>query len=121
MGLIVNIYRHNSESWLTKGNDAPNGGISSKVEKLTLLNVAGPFEPSVNAPAAMLKASTIGSRKHPYIEPVTVTKSGDLLEIKGGMFGGNYAGTSDSRFGEAVEKLIGHKYGPVGIHDRVER
>jgi hypothetical protein len=36
------------------------------------------------------------------------------------MFGGNYAGTSDSRFGEAVKEMIGHKYGPVGIHDRVE-
>ena len=99
MGLIVNIYRHNSESWITKGNDATNGGISSKVEKLTLLNVAGPFEPSVNAPAAMLKASTIGSRKHPYIEPVTVTKSGDLLEIKGGMFGGRKTDRTQVRAG----------------------
>ena len=113
MGLTVRIYRDG-------GDDATNGGISSKVEKLTLINVEGPFDPSFDAPAAMLKVKTIGSRKHPYIEPVTVTKSGDLLEIKGGMFGGNYAGTSDSRFGEAVAKMIGHKYGPVGIHDRVE-
>ena len=113
MGLTVRIYRDG-------GDDATNGGISSKVEKLTLINVEGPFDPSFDAPAAILRVKTIGSRKHPYIEPVTVTKRGDLLWLNGGMFGGNYAGTSDSRFGEAVAKMIGHKYGPVGIHDRVE-
>lgn len=112
MGLTVHIYKNSL-------GDSSNGGVSSKVEKLTLLNVGGPCEPSFDAPAAMLKVKAIGSRKHPYIEPVTVTKSGDLLEIKGGMFGGTYA-IGDSRFGEAVEKMIGHKYGPVGIHDRVE-
>jgi len=37
------------------------------------------------------------------------------------MFGGNYASTSDSRFGEAVEKIIGTRfYGAVAVHDRVE-
>ena len=112
MGLTVRIYRDG-------GDDATNGGISSKVEKLTLLNVGGPFEPSSDAPAAMLKTKVVGGRKHPYIEPVTVTKSGDLLEIKGGMFGGTYA-MGDSRFNSAVKEKIGHDYGPVGIHDRVE-
>jgi len=37
------------------------------------------------------------------------------------MFGGNYAATSDSRFGEAIEKLTGQDfYGAVPIHDRKE-
>ena len=48
MGLTVRIYRDG-------GDDCTNGGISSKVERLTLLNVAGPFEPSFDAPAAMLR------------------------------------------------------------------
>ena len=37
------------------------------------------------------------------------------------MMGGNYAATSDSRFGEAVRKRIGPNfYGAVPIHDRFE-
>jgi hypothetical protein len=37
------------------------------------------------------------------------------------MFGGNYAGTSDSRFKDAVENLIGTRfYGAIPVHDRYE-
>ena len=37
------------------------------------------------------------------------------------MFGGNYGATSDSRFSEKVEEMMGSSfYGAVPIHDRVE-
>ena len=37
------------------------------------------------------------------------------------MMGGNYAATSDSRFSDKVEQMLGHHfYGAVPIHDRVE-
>ena len=37
------------------------------------------------------------------------------------MFGGNYATTSDSRFSELCEELLGTNfYGAVAVHDRVE-
>jgi hypothetical protein len=37
------------------------------------------------------------------------------------MMGGNYAATSDSRFSDKIEEMLGHGfYGAVPIHDRVE-
>ena len=37
------------------------------------------------------------------------------------MNGGNIASTSDSRFSQACERLLGHRfYGAVHIHDRTE-
>lgn len=37
------------------------------------------------------------------------------------MFGGNYAGTSDSRFTKAVEKITGSPFSrALPIHDRIE-
>lgn len=37
------------------------------------------------------------------------------------MFGGNFGHCSDSRFNEACERLLGHRfYGAVPIHDRFE-
>ncbi|MCK8673965.1 hypothetical protein M1M07_23005 [Rhodococcus sp. HM1] len=37
------------------------------------------------------------------------------------MFGGNYAGTSDSRFSELSEQYLGHRSAILPIHDRIER
>lgn len=36
------------------------------------------------------------------------------------MFGGNYAGTSDSRLGELSERYLGHRSMILPIHDRTE-
>jgi hypothetical protein len=42
-------------------------------------------------------------------------------EGKQTMMGGNYAATSDSRFSDKIEEMLGvHFYGAVPIHDRVE-
>ena len=116
MGLIVSVYRDHRDphDWLGD-NDATNGGITNHktgVHQLTLVNVDGPFDPEPSRPAAWLLPGYVeGTVK---IVPVGV---GDSWT----MFGGNYAGTSDSRFTEAVEKITGATfYGAVPIHDRVE-
>ena len=37
------------------------------------------------------------------------------------MMGGNYGSTSDSRFKDKLEEMLGERfYGAVAIHDRVE-
>ncbi|AXY49405.1 hypothetical protein YT1_p20032 (plasmid) [Rhodococcus ruber] len=44
-----------------------------------------------------------------------LTESGRVV-----MFGGNYAGTSDSRLGELSERYLGHRSMILPVHDRIE-
>jgi hypothetical protein len=101
MGLIVSVLRDSDLG------DCTAGGISSKFNKLTVINVPGPFDPTPDAPAAVLENGPLGSMK---IVPV-FKPEGTI----GPMFGGNYAASSDSRF----RKAAGF-YGAVAIHDRFE-
>jgi hypothetical protein len=104
MGLTVDIYRNPL-------GDCTNGGISSKVKKLCVINVDGPCEPSEDCPAVVLKNHVPGCLR---LVPPDHDK-------KWYQFGGNYGATSDSRFTEACEKLLGRRfYGAVAIHDRTE-
>ena len=106
MGLIVNVYT-TRESY-----DCTRNGVTNRFNKLCVVNVDGPFEPDEKTPAVELVRGAV--------EGIAVLKP---LEAKGQwtMFGGNYAGCSDSRFSNAVEKIIGHRfYGAVPVHDRVE-
>lgn len=104
MGLIVNVYR-------TAGPDCTMGGISADANRLCLVNVPGPFNPSHDAPAAHLQSHVLGCLR---IVP-------DGCNGRHMMMGGNYAATSDSRFSKACRDLLGHDfYGAVAIHDRYE-
>lgn len=110
MGLIVNVYRVAG-----RDTDCTNGGVSSKFDTLTLVNVDGPFEPKPDRPAAILQKGRLGS-----INIVPATDEGEPLP-GWFMFGGNLAATSDSRFHEAVRKMTGGTHtGGVNIHDRQE-
>jgi len=112
MGLHIDVYR-------SPLGDCTRNGISSKANGLVLVNVNGPFNPSPDRPAAMLIAG---------LAPGTVrivpaqSDNGIWKPVPDWtMMGGNYGGTSDSRFSHAVEKLLGHHfYGAVAIHDRIE-
>ena len=109
MGLLVNVYK--------SGNyDCTNGGVSSRnIKGLCLTNVDGPFDPCDEYPAAKLVKQTFASFG-PSVKVVP-----EEAEGKWTMMGGNYAATSDSRFTEKVEEMLGHHfYGAVPIHDRVE-
>lgn len=111
MGLIVQVYRH-------KNQDCTNDGISSKADSLTIVNIPGPFEPTEDAPAAILEKSH-----------TDVLRVVEAVKHKGkwqptnrwAMMGGNYAATSDSRFSQKCEELLDCGfYGAVAIHDRYE-
>jgi hypothetical protein len=109
MGLIVSVYRD------ADGHDCTLNGVSSKVKKLTVINVPGPFAPNEEAPAAILE------RHHRKV--VRIIPAGeDGKPLPGwSMFGGNYAACSDSRLSQAIEKMTGQEwYGAVAIHDRFE-
>ena len=85
-----------------------------KALKLCIVNVPGPFEPGPGAPAArLIKREPTGNI---VVIPAGVDPRKTWL-----MFGGNYAATSDSRFGDAVRRLSGYDHDfPVAIHDRIE-
>ena len=107
MGLTVYVYKHG-------GYDGTLDGISGKAQMLTLTNVDGPFAPTEKCPAAKLVQGAF-----PGTVVIKPDAPGD--EKKWWMAGGNFAATSDSRFWQAIEKIIGARfYGAVAIHDRYE-
>jgi len=116
MGLHVNIYKEarQEDSWLGS-IDCTMGGESSYAKGFTVVNADGPFDPCEDYPAAeLVMAEPIGGKK--ILRLIPESKKG-----KWTMFGGNYAGTSDSRFSELCERLLGvNFYGAVAVHDRVE-
>ena len=106
MGLILSVYR-NAEL-----GDCTNGGLTSRVNKVTVVNASGPFEPTDERPAVLLVKGPLNTAR---LVPIDLVDSGAWV-----MSGGNYAGTSDSRFGEAVRALIGSSNGVVPVFDRTE-
>ncbi len=113
MGLIVNVYR--DAHFEKDGIDCSNNGMSSAFTRLCVINVDGPFEPKDDMPAVVLEEGPYDTVR---LKPVDLVDSGIMS-----MFGGNYAATSDSRFGKAICRITGQDYahGIVPIHDRVER
>ena len=108
MGLSISVYR-----WGL--GDCTNGGASSEVGSICVVNVPGPFEPRPGHPAFQLVQGP-GGRGHAVLYPVEA-KSGQV----GPMAGGNFGYSCDSRWSEAVRKLTGSPfYGAVAIHDRYE-
>ena len=109
MGLHINIYKCN------KYGDCTNNGVSSwDIKGLCITNVNGGDNPSDKYPSAELVTQEHFNRKTIKIVPIHVGN-------RHSMFGGNYGATSDSRFSETVERMLGHSfYGAVPIHDRVE-
>jgi hypothetical protein len=108
LGLSVHVYR-------ARHGGCTNGGVSNCFDALTVFGTAScPLEGHIEhesyaAPEVELRRG-LGN---PYIHcgPTPMQKGHTI----GPMFGGNYAATSDSRFGEAVGF-----YGAVPIHDRYE-
>ena len=104
--MMVNVLRQRDPY------DCTNGGVSSKHDRLFVFLPTTPpdYVPPADVPAMVLEMHAPGCVR---------------LRVKGEkrwcMFGGNFAHTSDSRFTQAVEQLLGHRwYGAVAIHDRHE-
>ena len=105
MGLTIGVFKHPL-------GDCTNGGVSSNVKQLCVINVDGPFDPSDDCPPVKLI-------DHPVISGTPLIIPADN---KGkGMMGGNFGYSSDGRFQDAIEALTGSRfYGAVPIHDRFE-
>lgn len=114
MGLRLSVYR-NAEL-----GDCTNGGISSVCNTLCVVNADGPFQPRQDTPAVLIERGPYNTLRL----KVAVQNEAGEWEPALGMFmmGGNYAGTSDSRFGEACERIChGYRFsGVLPIHDREE-
>jgi len=112
MGLILEVFR-------CSYGDCSAGGISSKYKEVTAINCEGPFDPAPDRPPVILESHVANC-----VRAVPVDTDGRPLrrpEHTGPMFGGCYVASSDSRFGEKVRALLGHKfYGAVALHDRYE-
>lgn len=118
MGLIVHVYRS------ARIGDCTAGGVSGRFDSLTLVNAEGPFDPAPDRPAVMVvRGPHTGRDDNPVVVPAERRK-GEWREVRTGarMFGGNYASTSDSRFGAAIARACGiRRASPVlPIHDRFE-
>ena len=111
MGLLVSVYRDSN------GIDCTNGGVSSTdIKGLCLINVSGPFNPSDDYPAAVLVV------RHFWFGSVLSIVPEENFKGQH-MFGGNYASSSDSRFGEAGRNMLEQPeafIGAIPIHDRYE-
>lgn len=125
-GLILDVYRTDALG------DCTNGGISAKVNQVTIVGVINfegreevasllpgdcrVFAPSDKAPAVMLVKRNVwpGERPHTYLVPIYPGENARAF-IGRNMMGGNYAATSDSR----LREVAGHSY-PIPIHDRRE-
>ena len=106
MGLIVSVYKDAGSNY-----DCTMNGVTNRFTELCVTNVDGPFDPSDNCPAVKLVEGNL---------PGTVKIVPEECEGKWSMMGGNYAATSDSRFSEAIETIVGGRfYGAVPVHDRV--
>jgi len=99
-GLLVFVLRTVS--------DSTNGGVTSKYDKFVLTGEGVPeiFAPSADSPELRLVKRNIGGKPYLHAEP-TVDRPGMI----GGMAGGNYITTSDSRFPSQY---------PISVHDRYE-
>jgi len=106
MGMIVDVLKSVDRI------DCSKNGVTNRYNKLCVVNVDGPFEPSDDAAAVELVEGNLPNT----VKIVPVGEKG-----KWTLFGGNYAASSDSRFSEAIRTLIGGNWsGAVAVHDRVE-
>ena len=115
MGLRVKILKD-------QYGDTSNGGASSRVGRLTITNVEGPFEPDATAPAAILKHGVMGTIIVVLENPSMDKDNEDLLRryVVGPMFGGSFITTSDSRFSEKLRDMGLYSHVAIPFHDRYE-
>jgi len=118
MGMLVSVYRN-------KLADSTNGGVSAKLDQFIVANVEGPFmsEPTATDVLVLEQGPLDSARLIPAVyndlrdewEPIN-RALGEWV-----MFGGNYAGTSDSRFCEATSVITGGtRLDLVKVFDRIE-
>ena len=117
MGMLVSVYRN-------KLADSTNGGVSAKLDQFIVANVEGPFmsEPTATDVLVLEQGPLDSARLIPAVYNDSTDAWEPINRALGEwvMFGGNYAGTSDSRFCEATSFLTGTRLDLVKIFDRTE-
>ena len=102
MGLLANIFRDDT-------GDSSNRGMSHGVNRVVIVNAEGPFNPAVYNAVAV-----IDHPAGPYFQEnygsIAVPVNPDGSYRTGGMFGGTFIFTHDSRGPNR----------PVPLHDRFE-
>jgi len=91
--------------------DTTNNGVSNRYNQFAVVNIEGPFDESTTTPGMRLE---VDGRSNPKLIPTNIPEGTHV------MFGGNYAGTSDSRWSQELRKLLGYDPRVVPIFDRVE-
>lgn len=133
MGLIIEVFsneKYRQCADASGGRHTPGAldGVSARHDTLTVVNVSGPFTPNDDRPAVALMWGHLPGTLR-LVPVVNCAADGDEPEWQmfapadkvGPMFGGNYGSTSDGRFADACEEILGHRfYGAVAIHDRYE-
>lgn len=118
MGVRAQIYR-------SALGDCSNGGISSRAREVTIVNADGPFEPTPEAPAAMI-VEGLGPGGTARVVPAVPAGDGTswVPEARRGAVGpmaGACFVSGDSRVTEKAEEIIGGRfYGALALHDRFE-
>ena len=98
------------------GQDFSNGGLSSKSNTCYIESEEGWIDES-RVPQDQIVKLELGAFGSIHLVPIKETPKGHV----GYMMGGCYVATSDSRFNEMVEKILGHSwYGAIALHDRTE-
>jgi hypothetical protein len=97
--------------------DCSNGGLSSKHQKVLIVNAEGPFDPTPTCPAVLLRKGPINTI---HAVPAKLDVYGKWVpEDETFSFGGTYVACCDSRFGAAVRRVGGQDiYGAIAFHDR---
>ncbi len=143
-GLLLDVYRAH------RLGDCTNGGISAAADALLLVGVLDERRARTGRITSLPSGCTPhGVRSHVrgrgQISPVVAVRIRRYAFVEGSyaalvgvgwnadrrryeltesgrgvMFGGNYAGTSDSRLGELSERYLGHRSMILPIHDRTE-
>ena len=121
---MISLFQDFFTGYVLKSNrlgDCTNGGISSKYDTLYLCNdnvtkadVLEYCKETGENPQRFLKVDKLKWHSGEYVRLVQLVHPNDDRAI-GGMAGGNYLESSDSRFSE----ITGISY-PVAIHDRYE-
>jgi len=110
MGLIVDVM----------GRDCTAGGVTEGKADAVLVGVEGPFEPRESAPALVLEEHDPARTGPGYV--MVKKNAGGISRVRavpyvdgkpklGGMFGGHFIWTSDSRFPYTA---------PIPVFDRFE-
>jgi hypothetical protein len=106
-GMIGQVYRSARDF-----GDTTNGGATSRVDEVTLIDDDLPelFWANDDRPAMKIVRRTIGGEEYVHAEPVEPSPEGHT----DWMFGGNYIASSDGRW----RRALGSR--PIPVHDRCE-